>query len=87
MLTRATSVLSLHLATYRYEHLVVYYLATARQLESITEVWLVGDDKSAEAAAKLVRGCEGVISRENESWMAAWNKKKDKKKSLKVAKA
>jgi uncharacterized protein (DUF2235 family) len=62
-------------------------LATARQLESITEEWRVGDDKSAEAAAKLVRGCEDVISRENESWMAAWNKKKDKKKSLKVAKA
>ena len=87
VVTTIAAAITSHIAAERYEHLVVSYMATARQLESITEVWLASDDKSAEAAAKLVRGCEDVISRENESWMAAWNKKKDKKKSLKVAKA
>jgi len=87
VVTTIAAAITSHIAAERYEHLVVSYMATARQLETITEEWLVADDKNAKAAAKLVRGCEDVISRENESWMAAWNKKKDKKKSLKVAKA
>lgn len=84
VVTTIAAAITSHIAAERYEHLVVSYLATARQLESITQEWLVGDDKSAEAAAKLVRGCEDVISRENESWMAAWNRKEDRKKSLKT---
>jgi hypothetical protein len=86
VVTTIAAAITSHIAAERYEHLVVSYLATARQLESITEEWLVGDDKSAEAAARLVRGCEDVISSENEGWMAAWNKKQDTKKSLRVAK-
>ncbi|WP_165942765.1 DUF4231 domain-containing protein [Micromonospora sp. KC721] len=61
-----------HIAAARYEHLVVSYLATARRLAALLEEWEATADRSPAAAAAFVSACEEVISRENESWLAAW---------------
>ncbi|WP_165945344.1 DUF4231 domain-containing protein [Micromonospora sp. KC723] len=61
-----------HISAARYEHLVVSYLATARRLCALLEEWEAAPDRSPAAAAAFVRACEEAISRENESWLAAW---------------
>jgi len=58
-------------------------LAVAPSIQKIVRDWKADDDKSAEAAAALVQKCENVISRENESWMAAWTSKDEKKEEEK----
>jgi len=79
VVTTVAAAITSHIAAERYEHLVVSYMATARQLEKIVREWRASEDNSAEAAAALVQKCESVISRENESWMAAWTRKDEKK--------
>jgi len=83
VVTTVAAAITSHIAAERYEHLVVSYMATASQLEAIVRDWKADDDKSAEAAAALVQKCESVISRENESWMAAWTSKDEKKEEEK----
>jgi hypothetical protein len=53
------------------------YLSTVRQLRSLLRSWEGRSDKPPVAAGRLVRECEDVISRENESWMAAWSRGED----------
>jgi SMODS and SLOG-associating 2TM effector domain 1/Protein of unknown function (DUF4231) len=77
VITTVGAAITAHIAAARYEHLVVSYLATARQLQTLLRNWRYGTDTSAAAAAALIRDCESVISRENESWMAAWTRKDD----------
>jgi hypothetical protein len=49
-------------------------MSTARQLRARVAQWRDSADHSPEAAARLVRDCEDIISRENEGWMAAWSR-------------
>jgi hypothetical protein len=74
VLTTVGAAITAHIAAARYEHLVISYLSTARQLRSLLRGWEGRSDKTPAAAGKLVRDCEDVISRENESWMAAWSR-------------
>jgi hypothetical protein len=77
VLTTVGAAITAHIAAARYEHLVISYLSTARQLRSVLRSWERRSDKTPAAAAQLVRDCEDVISRENESWMAAWSRGDD----------
>jgi SMODS and SLOG-associating 2TM effector domain 1/Protein of unknown function (DUF4231) len=77
VVTTVGAAITAHIAAARYEHLVISYLSTARQLRSLLRSWEGRSDKTAKAAGKLVRDCEDVISRENESWMAAWSRGDD----------
>jgi hypothetical protein len=77
VVTTVGAAITAHIAAARYEHLVISYLSTARQLRSLQRRWQSQPDKSPEAAGRLVRDCEDVISRENESWMAAWSRGED----------
>lgn len=74
VVTTVGAAVTAHIAAARYEHLVITYMSTARQLKARVAQWRDGADHSPEAAARLVRDCEEVISRENESWMAAWSR-------------
>lgn len=74
VVTTVAAAVTAHIAASRYEHLVITYLSTARQLRARATEWGVSTDRSSDAAARLVRECEDVISRENESWMAAWTR-------------
>jgi conflict system pore-forming effector with SLATT domain/uncharacterized protein DUF4231 len=73
VVTTVGAAITAHIAAARYEHLVISYLSTARQLRSLLRRWEGRSDKNPTAAGMLVRECEDVISRENESWMAAWS--------------
>jgi hypothetical protein len=77
VVTTVGAAITAHIAAARYEHLVISYLSTARQLRSLLQGWESRSDKTAEGAGRLVRDCEDVISRENESWMAAWSRGED----------
>jgi hypothetical protein len=77
VVTTVGAAITAHIAAARYEHLVISYLSTARQLRSLLRGWERRSDKTPAAAAQLVRDCEDVISRENESWMAAWSRGED----------
>lgn len=77
VVTTVGAAITAHIAAARYEHLVISYLSTARQLRSLLRSWEGRSDKSPAAAGTLVRECEDVISRENESWMAAWSRGED----------
>ena len=74
VLTTVGAAITAHIAAARYEHLVISYLSTARQLRSLLRGWEGRSHKTPEEAGRLVRECEDVISRENESWMAAWSR-------------
>ena len=63
-----------HIAAARYEHLVISYGSTARQLRFLVARWQAQREHSKADADAFVRECEDVISRENESWMAAWSR-------------
>ncbi|MGB7817532.1 MAG: DUF4231 domain-containing protein [Ornithinibacter sp.] len=62
--------LTAHLAAARYDPLVVTYLAAAQRLSRLgndyLDGWLTGPE--------LVDECEDVISAENQSWVARWNR-------------
>jgi hypothetical protein len=65
-----------HAGAARYEHNVLSYYSTARQLESLRDQYL--DSKNDPGAParfhEFVRRCEEVISIENQAWMADWQK-------------
>jgi hypothetical protein len=77
VVTTVGAAITAHIAAARYEYLVISYLSTARQLRTMLRSWEGRADKTAKAAGRLVRDCEDVISRENESWMAAWSRGED----------
>jgi hypothetical protein len=77
VVTTVGAAITAHIAAARYEHLVISYLSTARQLRFLLGGWEGRSDKTPEAVGKLVRDCEDVISHENESWMAAWSRGED----------
>jgi hypothetical protein len=77
VVTTVGAAITAHIAAARYEHLVISYLSTARQLRFLLRGWEGRSDKTPAAAGELVRDCEDVISRENESWMAAWSRGED----------
>jgi hypothetical protein len=77
VVTTVGAAITAHIAAARYEHLVISYRATARQLRALVRDWNASPDHDAAAAGRMVRSCEDVISRENESWMAAWSKDDD----------
>jgi hypothetical protein len=77
VVTTVGAAITAHIAAARYELLIISYLSTARQLRSLLRRWEGESDKSPAAADMLVRECEDVISRENESWMAAWSRGED----------
>ncbi|SCG43530.1 DUF4231 domain-containing protein [Micromonospora coxensis] len=64
--------LTAHVSAARYEHLVVSYLATARQLRALLHGWEATTDRTPAAVGAFVRACEDAIARENQSWLAAW---------------
>jgi len=74
VVTTVGAAITAHIAAARYEHHVISYLATARQLRFLVREWRSGGDSGPDAATRLVQECEDVISRENESWMAAWSR-------------
>jgi hypothetical protein len=74
VVTTVAAAITAHIAAARYEHLVITYLSTARQLRARVTEWGVSTDRSSDAAARLIGECEDIISRENESWMAAWTR-------------
>jgi hypothetical protein len=74
VVTTVGAAITAHIAAARYEHLIISYLSTTRQLRSCVRQWRHRPDKTTEAAGELVHSCEDVISRENESWMAAWSR-------------
>jgi hypothetical protein len=74
VVTTVGAAITAHIAAARHEHVVLTYLSTVRQLRARVAQWRDGTDHSPGAAARLVRDCEDVISRENESWMAAWSR-------------
>jgi SMODS and SLOG-associating 2TM effector domain 1/Protein of unknown function (DUF4231) len=74
VVTTVGAAIAAHIAASQYEHLVVTYLSTARQLHTLVQRWRDRGDRGPEAATQLVRACEDTISRENESWMAAWTR-------------
>jgi hypothetical protein len=74
VVTTVAAAITAHIAAARYEHLVIAYLTTARQLRFLVREWRNGGDGSPLAAGRLIGECENVISRENESWVAAWSR-------------
>lgn len=74
VVTTVAAAITAHIAASRYEHLMITYQVTARRLRARVVQWRDSADHSPKAAARLVRDCEDVISRENESWMAAWTR-------------
>ena len=77
VVTTVGAAITAHIAAARYEHLIISCMSTARQLRFLVRSWEGRSDKTPEVAAKLIRQCEDVISRENESWMAAWSRGED----------
>jgi hypothetical protein len=73
VVTTIGAAITAHIAAARYEHLVITYMATARQLRFLVQRWSNRVDPSPTEAGDFVRDCEDVISRENESWMVAWS--------------
>jgi hypothetical protein len=78
VVTTVTAAVTAHIAAARYEQLMISYAATARQLRYLVRGWSRTADRGPESAARLVRECEDAISRENESWMAAWTRDSDR---------
>ena len=74
VVTTVGAAITAHIAAGRHENLIIAYLTTARQLRFLVREWRSGGDRGPQAAARLVRECEDVISRENESWMAVWSR-------------
>ena len=74
VVTTVGAAITAHIAAARYEHLLITYMSTARQLRARVSQWRDSPDQGPQAAAQLVRDCEDIISRENESWMAAWSR-------------
>ena len=69
-----------HAGAVRYEHNVISYYSTARQLQSLCDQFQDAVNKGAPPATLLdefVRRCEEVISIENQAWMADWQKMKN----------
>jgi hypothetical protein len=62
-----------HIAASRYDHQIIEFLRTARQLESLR------DSRTANGMTDpaFVDACEAAISVENQGWMARWDKPQD----------
>jgi hypothetical protein len=65
--TAGTSVVA-YVAAARYDHQIIEYLRTAQQLDGLLGSRM--DTPTGNAA--FVDACEGVISIENQGWMARW---------------
>jgi hypothetical protein len=71
VVTTVSGAVAAHVAANRYQFLVLSYRAAARRLRSLERAWRAGSTPPADPAA-LVRDCEEVIARQNDSWMAGW---------------
>jgi hypothetical protein len=87
VLTTVGTAVAAHLMAGRHEQLVPDYLATARRLRSLKELFLVANPNPEEAPASaintFVTAAEAAISVQSEGWMAEWLKtpKPDAKKN------
>jgi hypothetical protein len=71
VVTTVGGAVTAHVAANRYQFLLLSYRAAARRLRSLERAWRAAPPGDADPAA-LVRDCEEVIARQNDSWMAGW---------------
>lgn len=69
-----TAAITAYLFAERYNYLSLSYQKTAQILEDHLAKWLISD-KSEQAQAELIIGCESTISQENRTWMTELSKK------------
>lgn len=76
VLTTVGTAVAAHLLAGRHEQLVPDYLATARRLRSLKELFLVANPDANQAPVAeinaFVSAVEGAISVQSEGWMAEW---------------
>jgi uncharacterized membrane protein YphA (DoxX/SURF4 family) len=77
VLTTIGTAVAAHLYANRYQHLIISYQATARQLESLKLEWHVmgAPEQDPDKRHKFLLDCEEAISIENSAWMAKWLEK------------
>jgi hypothetical protein len=83
VVTTASAAVTAHLTAARYDRQAMTYLATARELTDLRDIWQSEPDAERlrpERVAKFVDDSEHAISKENDAWMAKWNSSDDKPK-------
>ena len=70
VVTTVAASLTAHIAASRYDHQIVEFLRTARQLERLLDKHAAGTLDDGE----LVDACERIISVENQAWLTNWSK-------------
>ncbi len=77
VLTTIGTSVAAHIFANRYQHLIISYQATARQLEFLKNQWIVmgSPEQDPEKRIRFILDCEEAISIENSAWMAKWTEK------------
>ena len=75
VLTTLTGAIGAYIQSARFDHLIIYYRATAARLESLISEWedtLSKGSITEEVRSNFVDRCEEAISVENQAWLAGW---------------
>lgn len=77
VITTVIATLAAYLYAWRYQYMVVSYLATARKLSALRARWRTSGKSDADTADRnqFILECEGVLSAENKAWMTELNRR------------
>lgn len=77
VITTLTATLTAYLYAWRYQYMVVSYLATASKLSALRARWRTSRKTEADTAERnqLILECEGILSAENKAWMTELNRR------------
>lgn len=77
VITTIIATLTAYLYAWRYQYMVVSYLATARKLSALRARWRTAGKTDADKADRnqLILECEGILSAENKAWMTELNRR------------
>jgi hypothetical protein len=77
VITTIIATLTAYLYAWRYQYMVVSYLATARKLSALRARWRASGKTNADTADRnqFILECEGILSAENKAWMTELNRR------------
>jgi len=77
VLTTIGTSVAAYLFANRYQHLIISYQATARQLEFLKTQWTImgAPEQDVDQRSRFLQDCEAAISIENSAWMAKYLEK------------
>jgi membrane protein implicated in regulation of membrane protease activity len=77
VITTMIATLTAYLYAWRYQYMVVSYLATARKLSALRARWRTSGKSDADTADRnqFILECEGILSAENKAWMTELNRR------------